>query len=68
MPQSVYQKIQVEVTVKDENDNAPIFDQARPGEMITVEIDENVEIGQKIEMNQLRASDEDPGLFGDIRY
>ena len=65
----VYQKIAVEVNVKDENDNAPIFNQsASENGMITIEVAENAEIGKRIEMNILRAVDEDPGLFGDIEY
>ena len=68
----MYQKIAVEVTVKDENDNAPVFAHANAqpinGGLITVELMENSAVGGKIEMPQLRASDEDPGLFGDIKY
>ena len=52
----VYQKIAVEVNVKDENDNAPIFNQsASENGMITIEVAENAEIGKRIEMNILRA-------------
>ena len=61
----MYQKIAVEVTIKDENDNAPQFNSSG---LISIELDENVEVGAKIEMNQLRATDADPGLFGDVKY
>ena len=65
MPQQVYQKLAVQVSVKDENDNAPIFNSTG---LITIELDENAELGSKIEMNRLRATDADPGLFGDVKY
>ena len=65
LPQQVYQKLAVQVSVKDENDNAPIFNSTG---LITIELDENSELGSKIEMNRLRATDADPGLFGDVKY
>ena len=61
----MYQKLAVQVSVKDENDNAPIFNSTG---LITIELDENSELGSKIEMNRLRATDADPGLFGDVKY
>ena len=51
--------------MKDENDNAPQFNTTG---LINIELDENVAIGSRIEMNQLRATDADPGLFGDVKY
>jgi len=64
LPQSVYEKIALEIIVDDVNDNAPRFSK----KSVSVEISESVLPKDRIEVQELRASDFDVGNFGKISY
>ena len=64
LPQSVYEKIALEIIVDDVNDNAPRFKK----KSVSVEIPESISPKEPIEVPDLRAYDEDVGNFGRISY